>query len=73
MKNHFRTLLGEACSRRAAATGPIKTDAGQHPQKNSRAKGPCKIAFGSSWAKHAPEELLQPATLKPMSASIRKR
>ena len=33
MKNRCRSLLGEACPRRAAATAPIKNDAGRYPQK----------------------------------------
>ena len=32
-ENRFRTLLGEACSRRPAATSLIKTDAGQYSRK----------------------------------------
>ena len=38
MKNRFRIVLGETCPRRAAATGPIKTDAGQYSQKLAEEK-----------------------------------
>ena len=64
MKNRCRILLGEAWSRRAAATGFAKDRCRSVFTKTGPGKAPWKIAFGSCWAKHGLEELQQPASLK---------
>jgi hypothetical protein len=71
MKNRFRILLGEACSQRAAATGLIKTDAGQYSQKLVGAMAPEKSLSALVGRSMAPEESQQLAQLKPMPAGIR--
>ena len=72
MKNRFRILLGEAWSRRAAAPGLIKTDAGQYSQKLVGAMVLEKSLSALVGRSMAPEELQQLAPLKPMPVSIRK-
>jgi hypothetical protein len=67
----FRILLGQACPRRAAATGLIKTDAGQYSQKLVGAMAHEKSLSALVGRSMAPEELQQLAPLKQMPAGIR--